>query len=54
MGDFNAVNNSQTDRPHKRNKPISWKPEIEIFNFLDDWAFVNIQKTWERDEIIHT
>ena len=54
MGDFNAVNNPQTDRSHKRNKPISWKPEIEIFNFLDDWAFVDVQKTWEKDEITYT
>ena len=42
MGDFNAVRNPQTDRPYKINKRLSWKPEIEIFNFLNNWAFVNI------------
>jgi ribonuclease HI/endonuclease/exonuclease/phosphatase family metal-dependent hydrolase len=54
MGDFNAASNPQTDRLHKANKPISWKPEIEIFNFLEDWAFVDIQKAWEKEEITHT
>ena len=54
MGDFNVVRNSQTDRPHKTNKRLSWKPEIEIFNFLNNWAFVDIQKVWEEDSIIYT
>ena len=54
MGDFNAVNNPQTDRLHKTTKPVSWKPEIEIFNFLDDWGFIDIQKIWEKDKITHT
>src|SRR5438477_6980500 len=54
MGDFNTVRNPQTDRPHKINKRLSWKPEIEIFNFLNDWAFVDIQEVWEEDSITHT
>ena len=54
MGDFNAASNPQTDRPPRTNRPVLWKPEIDIFNFLEDWAFVDIQKSWEKDEITHT
>src|SRR4051794_6262568 len=54
MGDFNAVCNPQTNRLHKTNKRFSWKSEIEIFNFLNNWAFVNIQEVWEEDSITHT
>jgi hypothetical protein len=54
MGDFNVVHNPQKDRPYKTNKRLSWKPEIEIFNFLNDWVFVNIQEVWEEDSITHT
>ena len=54
MGDFNAVSNPQTNRPYKKNRELSWKPEIEIFNFLNDWAFTDIQEAWEKDSITHT
>src|SRR5438552_14951032 len=37
IGDFNTVCNSQTDRLHKINKRLLWKPEIKIFNFLNNW-----------------
>ena len=54
MGDFNAVNNPQTDRSHKVDKEILWKPEIEIFNFLKDWAFIDVQEKWKGDLLTHT
>jgi endonuclease/exonuclease/phosphatase family metal-dependent hydrolase len=49
MGDFNAASNPATNRSHN-NKPLNnWKPEAEIFNFLNDWAFLDIHRSWELD-----
>ena len=36
MGDFNAVSNPERDRSHQKANHNSWKPEIELYNFLED------------------
>jgi exonuclease III len=48
MGDFNAVSNPSTDRSNHSPNNKSWKPEAEIFNFLEDWAFTDVQLLWEE------
>jgi ribonuclease HI/endonuclease/exonuclease/phosphatase family metal-dependent hydrolase len=50
MGDFNAVVNPWTDRFKEESSSLKWKPEAEIFNFLMDWEFVDIQSTWEEEK----
>ena len=49
MGDFNAVNNPLMDRTNNRlnssknkSKSNSWKPEIPLFPFLEDFGFIDI------------
>jgi endonuclease/exonuclease/phosphatase family metal-dependent hydrolase len=50
MGNFNAAYNPLTDRSHPPNtfRP-KWQPEIDLFNFLDDWGFMDVHRHWERD-----
>jgi exonuclease III len=59
MGDFNAVNEPLTDRsreqdvlPNESNQTRSprclWKPEAQIFPFLEDLGFLDIHKHWEE------
>jgi len=51
MGDLNAVYDPLTDRPQSSSKGLNrWKPEIELFNFLDDWNFTDVHKLWEIDK----
>ena len=51
MGDFNTVYNPQTDRSDTNKKgTASWRPEIGLFNFLDDWSFTDVHRLWEVDE----
>ena len=51
MGDFNAVYDPLTDRPPSSSKdPNNWKPEIKLFNFLDDWSFTDVHKLWNIDK----
>jgi exonuclease III len=49
MGDFNAAHNPSIDRPYNSKLANTWRPEAEIFNFLNDWAFTDIQLAWELD-----
>jgi exonuclease III len=49
MGDFNAASNPGQDRPYRSKLSNNWRPEAEIFNFLNDWAFTDIQQVWELD-----
>ena len=50
MGDFNAAYNPTLDRSTspKGFRP-SWKPEIALFDFLDDMGFTDTQQMWELD-----
>jgi exonuclease III len=52
MGDFNAAYNPSEDRKStsKASFRSSWRPEIPLFNFLDEWDFIDIQATWEGKE----
>ena len=43
MGDFNAASNPKTDRFKITLENTGWKPEAEIFNFLMDWEFTDVQ-----------
>jgi exonuclease III/ribonuclease HI len=47
MGDFNAASNPLIDRHYNSKLSNTWRPEAEIFNFLNDWAFTDVQLTWE-------
>jgi exonuclease III len=49
MGDFNAVVNPATDRPSSSVRSHKWKPEAEIFYFLEDWGFTDIHNLWEME-----
>ena len=49
MGDFNAVANPVTDRPDASVRAHKWKPEAEIFYFLEDWGFTDIHYLWEME-----
>ena len=49
MGDFNAVVNPATDRPDSSVRLHKWKPEAEIFYFLEDWGFTDIHNLWETE-----
>ena len=49
MGDFNAACNPAIDRPYNSKLSNNWKPEAEIFNFLNDWTFTDIQMIWEME-----
>ena len=49
MGDFNAVMNPAADRPNSSVKSHRWKPEAEIFYFLEDWGFTDIHNLWEME-----
>ena len=49
MGDFNAVSNPERDRSHQKANHNSWKPEIELYNFLEDWSFTDVQELLELD-----
>jgi exonuclease III len=53
MGDFNAVNNPLTDRSSiardlPNNPKRKWKPESELFPYLEDIGFSDVQKNWEE------
>ena len=55
MGDFNAVSNLLTDRNYnKQDQLLPWKPEIKMFNFLNDWTFIDIHYIWEDEFPSHT
>ena len=47
MEDFNAANNPLIDRPYNSKLSNTWHPETEIFNFLTDWGFTDVQLTWK-------
>ena len=50
MGDFNVTYNPLLDRssPPSGFRP-SWKPEIALFEFLEDMGFTDVQQQWEPD-----
>ena len=47
MGDFNAVVNPITDRSDNPERVHKWKPEAEIFNYLEYWGYTDIHNLWE-------
>ena len=53
MGDFNAVVSPNLDRLSKENDKLytsSHKPEIPLFDFFEDWAYTDLQATWQGDK----
>lgn len=54
MGDFNATSNPKTDRPSTASKSATDRPEAEIFDYLTDWEFTDIQKSWEEEMLSPT
>ena len=49
MGDFNAASNPRIDRPGPITEYIKNKPEAEIFSYLIDWGFIDVQLAWEEE-----
>jgi exonuclease III len=50
MGDFNAVVLPHLDRSSRGKDKFSTsshKPEIPLFDFFEDWAFTDLQVTWQ-------
>jgi exonuclease III len=47
MGDFNATVKPERDRSRLKPHQSTWKPEIDLFNFLEDWAFLDVQEFFE-------
>ncbi|RHZ82226.1 hypothetical protein Glove_110g49 [Diversispora epigaea] len=53
MGDFNAVVLPHLDRLSRGKDKVSipsHKPEIPLFDFFEDWAFTDLQATWQGDK----
>ena len=53
MGDFNAVVSPNLDRLSKgtdKSYISSHKPEIPLFDFFEDWAYTDLQATWQGDK----
>ncbi|RHZ51293.1 hypothetical protein Glove_481g74 [Diversispora epigaea] len=53
MGDFNAVVLPHLDRLSRGKDKFptpSYKPEIPLFDFFKDWAFTDLQATWQGDK----
>jgi hypothetical protein len=57
MRDFNTVSNPHRDRLQKNTEStfsLSNKPEIQLFTFLHNSGLIDIQQTWEGDNITYT
>ena len=54
MGDFNATSNLKTDRPSLASRSATDRPKAEIFDYLTNWEFTDIQKSWKEEILLLT
>jgi exonuclease III len=57
MGDFNATANPRTDRKSLNSTTEftrSEDPEIELFEYMNNWNLSDLQQLWEPTETPHT